>query len=193
MRGGWGAVVVGRSLPLTRLLATAGVLATVSSVVGCGPNPVYQDTVERAESGVAIALRNTATQTANLLVEYPSLDDIPQERLVRVFLNDLRGDPETWAPIRDRRGVYDIVEEPDGTISFSVLLASSASGAGGLVTTIQRRHSCGVLTGRFSDREMSVVDAECPPHVDAIGGQSSIALSMTQNAAKHGIDITETS
>lgn len=178
-----------RSLPLRRFGASIVMVTLVGSTVGCGSHRVYEGAVDEAESGVAILLEITAAQTADLLLGHTALSEVSEEDITTTFANDMRGHMESSPGPVEKRGVFDIVENPDGTVSFSVVLGSSVFRSGGLITTNQSRHSCGTLTGRFTERALTVDDVDCPPEIEAFAGEDSIAVSMTGNAAKHGVEI----
>lgn len=178
-----------RALPLTALKATVLVAAIACLTTACGSDRVYEDAVENAEAGVAVHLEITARETSNLLATHASLSDVSQDQIAAAFLNDLRGYTGDTAAPSDKRAVYDIAEMPDGTVTFSVFFGSSTSGAGGLVTTNQSRHSCATISGRFTEATLTVDDAECPAVIEQLAGEESIPVSMTENAAKHGVDV----
>lgn len=172
-----------------RFGASIVMVTLVGSTVGCGSDRVYEGAIDEAESGVAILLEITAAQTADLLLGHAAFSEVSEEDITTTFVNDMRGYAETSPGPLGERGVFDIAENPDGTVSFSVILGSSAFRSGGLITTNQSRHSCGILTGRFNERALKVDDVDCPPEIEAFAGEDSIAVSMTDNAAKHGVEI----
>lgn len=176
-----------RSVPLGRLVASGLILLLVSATAGCGHDRVYEGAIDEAEYGVALFLENTATRVVDLLSRRTALNEISEEDITATFVNDMR-DYAGTGPV-EKRAVFDIVENADGTVTFSVFFGSSAYRAGGLVTTNQSRHSCGTLTGRFTEPALTVDDVDCPPEIEAFAGEESIAVSMTGNAAKHGVEV----
>jgi hypothetical protein len=190
MRGRGNAIVGWRPLSIgARFAATVPLLVLVGVVAGCGSDRVYEDAVNEAESGVAAHLEITAREVSHLLEGHASLSAVSEQDIAAAFLNDLRGYTGQSAGPSDNRAVYDIVQEADGTVVFSVFFGSTAYGAGGLVTTNQFRHSCGTISGRFAEAAIALGDADCPAAIERLAGEESLAVSMTENAAKHGVDV----
>ncbi|MEJ1154443.1 hypothetical protein [Microbacterium marmarense] len=179
-----------RPIPVARPLASGLLLALVCvSAVGCGTSRAYTQAVEEAELGVALLLSITETDTANLLADHTALGEISSDDIATVFFNDMREYTGEEPGPAEERAVYDIIENPDGSVSFLVFFGAGAFASSGLVTTNQSRHSCGSLAGRFAERELTVTDVDCPPEITRFAGDSSIALSMTENATKYAAEI----
>ncbi|WP_140403362.1 hypothetical protein [Microbacterium oxydans] len=127
---------------------------------------MYEGAVTEAESGLAIGLENTARQLADLLAERTAVSEISADDIVDVFLTDARGYEAGPANPVKTRGVFDIVENGDGSVTFSVFFRSGAYRASGLTSTSQSRHTCGTLTGIFTESALSIGDLECPPEIE---------------------------
>ena len=181
--------MVGRSLSLRRLGASIFSLTLVFAMVGCTSDRVYEEAVRAAESGVAVVLEATTERTVELLSSHSAISEISEDDIVVTFVNDMRGYTRDLPGPVTKQGVFDVTESSDGTVSFSVFFGSSVFRSGGLVTTNQSRHSCGIITGRFTEREFAIEDLACPPEIRALAGEDSIAVSMTENALEYNVEI----
>lgn len=156
------------------------------ALTGC--TDVSAETAQRAESGLAVVLKRTLDDTSELLSTRASLDAVSTGELAAALGADLRPDSQT-GNVMDGRGVYSITTEPAGSTVFSVFFVSSAFGSGGLVTTNITRHSCGTLSGTFSDPAVIVADTSCPPEVAARAGSESREVSLTTVAENNSVQI----
>lgn len=178
------------SVPVVRTVTSGLVLVLVGALAGCGDDDrLYEEAATAAEAGVATSLEITANQTTSLLTERAAVSEISAEDIVAIFLNDARNYEAGPLNVVGTRALFDMVENADGSVTFSVFFRANSYRAGGLSSTSQSRHSCGSITGRFTEDALSVNDLECPPELAAITGESSILLSMTENAAKHGLKV----
>lgn len=182
--------MVRRPLTLSRVV-TSGVLLLLTGVLsGCGSNQaVYDEAVTEAEYGLAAGLETTARQTAELLVTRTALDEISEEDIVGIFRTDATNYEDIPPNLPESRSLFEIVENIDGSVSFSVFFKASFHSAAGLSSTNQSRHTCGTLTGRFTERGLTVADIDCPQALEADAGDRSILVSMTENAAEYGVDV----
>lgn len=176
-----------RRLLLVRRISLLLILANVFTLSGCHSSRIYDDAVDSAERGVALYLESTADETSKLLESHAALSELSEEDIRFAFLNDLRGYTEESRSPDDKKAVFDIIENPDGTVTFFVFFGSSVFSAGGLTSTNVSRHSCGALTGRFTEPDLVVRDADCPPTIASFAGVDSRPLSMTENAAQHDV------
>ena len=150
-----------------------------------GSTDVHEEAVDEAETGVAVLLDYTVVETSDLMSEHTALSELSHDAITQAFVNDLRGFTSSSPQPGEKRGVYDIAQSDDGRVTFSVFFGSSVFRSGGLVTTNVSRHSCGTITGRFSERDLSVQDASCPPDITTWAGEESAAVSLTKMQAKY--------
>ena len=180
-----------RSLRLTRIFAAGVALMLLGSLAACGTDRrVYEEAVASAESGLAISLEITARELADLLSERAEVSDISADDIVNVFLTDARNYEAGPGEPVITRAVFDIVENADGSVTFSVYFKDSVyRGAVGLSTISVGRHTCGTLTGRFTERALSIGDLDCPQELAAYAGDESVYMPMAENAEKHDVEI----
>lgn len=179
-----------RPQPLVRSVASGLLLVAAAALVGCGSDRrLYEEAATEAESGVATSLELTASQATALLAESSGASDISPDDIDGIFLLDARGyEADLVGPVKTR-ALFDLVEHDDGTVTFSVFLRDSVFRSSGLTTTSQTRHSCGELVGRFGEGVLSVNDLDCPAEFESAAGEDSQPLSMTENAAKYGVNV----
>lgn len=180
----------GRTLRWRRAIAAGVALLLIGALAGCGTDGrMYEEAVAGAESSLVTGLEITASQTAQLLAERSAVSEISADDIVDVFLTDAR-DYEASPPNPVKtRAVFDIVENADGSVTFSLFFKASVYRASGLTSTSQSRHTCGTLTGKFTEPALSIGDRECPPAIEEYAGDDSIFMPMTQNAEKYGAEI----
>lgn len=160
------------------------------ALTACGNDRrMYEEAVASAESGLAIGLEITARELTDLLSERATVSEFTANDIVDVFLADARNyEAGPGEPVKTR-AVFDIVENADGSVTFSVFLKESVYRASGLTSTSQARHTCGSLTGKFAEPGLTIGDLDCPPAIAEYAGDDSLFLSMTQNAEKYGVEI----
>lgn len=179
-----------RSLPLARAIVSGVLLSLIAALAGCGNNQaLYEEAKTEAESSIAIELEITAAQTTDLLTQRAAMAEITDEDIIAVFLNDSRSYEAGLPNIVGTRALFDMVENTDGSVTFSVFLRANSYRAAGLSSTNLSRHTCGSLTGQFAKGMLSVADRDCPPEVAAAAAEGSVLLSMTENAAKFGVNV----
>lgn len=130
-----------------------------------------------------------ARQLADLLAERGAVSDITTDDILDVFLTDARDYEAGPAEPISTRAVFDILENADGSVTFSVFFKDSVYRVSGLSSTSVTRHTCGTLTGTFAERALSIGDLDCPPELAEYAGDDSIFVPMTQNAEKFGVEI----
>lgn len=85
--------------------------------------------------------------------------------------------------------MFDILENADGSVTFSIFFKDSVYPASGLSSTSVTRHTCGTLTGRFTERALSIGDLDCSPELAEYAGDDSIFVPITQNADDYGVEL----
>lgn len=179
-----------RPLSLARVVTSGALLLFAGVLSGCGSNQaVYDEAVTEAEYGLAAGLETTVLQTAELLATRAALDEISEGDIVGIFRTDATNYEDIPPNLPESRALFDIVENIDGSVSFSVFFKASFYSAAGLSNTNQSRHTCGTLTGRFTERGLTVADIDCPQALEADAGERSIRVPMTENAVKFGVDV----
>lgn len=179
-----------RSLRWTRVIAAGIAFMLLGSLTACGSGRrMYEEAVAEAERGLALSLEITARELADLLTERAAVSGISADDIVSVFLTDARDYEAGPGEPVITRAVFDIVENADGSVTFSVFFKDSVYRASGLSTTSVGRHTCGTLTGKFAERALSIGDLDCPKELAAYAGDDSVYMPMTQNAEKHGVEI----
>lgn len=179
-----------RPQPLVRAVASGLLLVAAAALAGCGSDRrLYEEAATEAEAGVATSLELTASQATALLAESSGASDISPDDIAGIFLLDARGyEAGLVGPVKTR-ALFDLVEHDDGTVTFSVFLRDSVYRSSGLTNTSQTRHSCGELVGRFGEGVLSLNDLDCPAEFESAAGEDSQPLSMTENAAKYGVNV----
>ncbi|TCJ28838.1 hypothetical protein E0W80_04900 [Microbacterium sp. PI-1] len=179
-----------RPLPLARTVATAAGLLLIAGLAGCDSGQrIYEEAVTAAEQGVALSLENTTAQISDLLAERSAATEISTEDISAIFLADARGYETEPLDAIQTRALFDMTENSDGSLTFSIFIVDSVYRASGLTTTSQSRYSCGEITGRFGGGALSVEDLDCPPVFQQRAGDESVYLSMTANAEKYGVSV----
>lgn len=177
-----------RSLPLARTFVSGISLMLIGLLAGCGSDRrVYEEAATSAESSVATGLDAAITQTTDLLTERAAVSEISAEDITAVFLTDARNYETGQLDVVKTRALFDLVDNGDGSVTFSVFINASVYRASGLITTSQSRHSCGAITGRFGEGVLSVDDLDCPAVFEQRAGEDSVNLSMTANGEKYGV------
>lgn len=179
-----------RSLPVVRAIASALVLMSAAALAGCGSDRrLYEEAATAAESSIATSLEITDTQTTDLLVERAAVSEVSAEDIIAIYLVDARGYEAGLMDAVNTRALFDLAENDDGSVTFSVFFKTSVYRASGLSSTSQSRHTCGEITGRFGEGVLSISDLDCPPAFREVAGERSQFLSMTENAAKYGVNV----
>lgn len=180
----------GRSLPVVRAIAFGLALASFAALAGCGSDRrLYEEAVIEAESGMASSVERTVAQTTDLLTHRAAVSGISADDIVVVFLIDARGYESGPLDAVKTSALFDLAENADGSVTFSVFLKTSVYRASGLSSTTLTRYSCGAITGRFGEGVLSLSDLDCPSELAATAGEDSRPLSMTKNAAKYGVNV----
>lgn len=179
-----------RSLPLVRAIVSGMVLVAIGSLACCDSSRILFEQAEAdAEEGVALSLEITLRQTADLLAERAAQGEISGGDILAIFGADVRDYEATPPSVPETRALIDLLENADGSVTFSVFFQAKTYRAAGLSSVNLTRYSCGTLIGRFGYSTLSVADLVCPPEFEDVAGENSLPLSMTENAVKHGVNV----